>query len=122
MSHMMKMKNKTTPKRSYTYLASPYSHPNPVVRWVRYVRVCVKAGRLMQQGEHIFCPLAHSVTIGRRLGIEDDWEFWMEQDFTMLANASKMKVWMIDGWDISKGINREINFAKDLGIPIEYIT
>lgn len=106
---------------SFTYLASPYTHPDPAVRIRRFEEVCLIASRLMATGEAIFCPIAHSHPIDVAEGLPQTTGFWMSQDIPILRHAAKVKVLMLDGWDASKGIAAELKVAASLGIPIEYI-
>jgi hypothetical protein len=104
------------------YLASPYSAPTKRQKTRRFHQVCEKAAELMEQGELVFCPIAHSHPI-EVYGMEDsksgDW--WLKQDFAILEKCSKMYVYKMPGWDKSYGIKREIEYAQALGIPVEYI-
>lgn len=77
----------------------------------------------MVNGEHVFCPIAHSHPIEVH-GMDDikSGDFWLNQDFAILEKCNKMIVYCMPGWEESKGIAREIDFANNLGIPIEYIT
>lgn len=115
---------------SYSYLASPYSVKQPVsrqravtIRDRRYRKVCKKAAQLMLEGKLIFCPIAHShpiEVIGMKGEIKSG-DFWLEQDFALLEHASELIVFMMDGWEDSSGVTREIEFAKANSIPIVYI-
>ena len=105
-----------------TYLASPYSAPTARQRTMRYKKVCKKAAELMEKGELIFCPIAHShpiETIGMADRKSGDW--WLRQDFAILEKCSKLLVYKMKGWENSYGIKREIDFAELAGIPVEYI-
>lgn len=108
-------------KHNFTYLASPYSR-YPEGRKAAYVLACQKAAQLMLDGEKIFCPIAHSHPI-ENIGMDDSQsgDFWLDQDFAILAHASKLKVYRMKGWEDSVGVTREIEFAKKLGLPIEYV-
>ena len=44
---------------SFIYLATPYSHKDPQVRQNRYEHACKVAGKLMEEGNLVFCPIAH---------------------------------------------------------------
>lgn len=114
---------------SFTYLASPYSpvgehteEQKHYLRQVRFMEVSEKAAELMLAGEKIFCPIAHSHPI-EHYGMKDtqSGDFWLEQDFAILAHANLLKVYRMEGWDKSSGVRREIEFAVENGIPIEYI-
>ena len=103
----------------FTYLASPYSHKSALVRQWRYEIVCRVAGELMQRGEVIFCPIAHSHPIDP--AFERGHKFWMHQDLTILHHASCLKVLRLDGWDKSRGIAEEIEFALKANKSVQFI-
>lgn len=77
---------------------------------------------MMEAGKHIFCPIAHSHPI-EKIGMADikngDW--WLNQDYAVLENCTEMYVCMMDGWEKSYGIGKEIEFAHSKGIPVFYI-
>lgn len=103
-----------------TYLASPYSDPDPAVREQRYEEACKAAAKLMLECP-VFCPIAHShpiETIGMRE--KPHHEFWMRQDIAILRKCERLVVLCIDGWDRSRGVTEEIHLAQRLGIPVEY--
>jgi len=45
----------------------------------------------------------------------------MAQDLPILACASRLIVLRLDGWDRSRGVTKEIEFAAERGIPVEFI-
>lgn len=102
----------------YIYLASPYSHPNPAVREMRYVEVCKAAAKLMKAGRIVFSPIAHShpiEVIG--IGETESGEFWKKQDIPLLRHASELYVLCLDGWKDSAGLKWEMEIAESLHIP-----
>ena len=114
-------KRPTKPASGITYLASPYSHPSREVVAGRYVRACDAAGRLMVKGYVVFSPIAHSHSIERQMGRVNTGDFWHTQDEPILRLCSRLVVLMLDGWRESRGIAWEIEVAKEMGIPIEYM-
>ena len=106
---------------SYLYLASPYSHPDLMVRQERYTEACRAAARLMLAGRIIFSPIAHSHPIERYMPAVQDGEFWQAQDIPLLRHAEGLIVLMLDGWLQSSGIRWEIAEAERLGMPVEYL-
>ena len=104
------------------YLASAYSHPDPEVRLMRYWAAVKKAAELMKAGENIFSPIAHTHEIGLILGDSVDHSFWMAQDKEILRRCDKLLVLLLPGWSESKGVAEEIEFARSIGIPVEYET
>lgn len=106
------------------YLASPYSAGGASAnkRTRRYKQVCKKAAELMQQGHCVFAPIAHSHPIEiYGLPVIEGHDFWLKQDGAVLERCTKLLVYKMPGWEESFGINWEITFAKERGIPVEYL-
>jgi hypothetical protein len=106
---------------TYAYLASCYTHKDPAVRIARYEAACKAAAKLMLSGEVIFAPIPHSHPIEQHFPERMSGEWWMSQDLPILDKAGKLIVLMLDGWKESYGVAREIEYARDKGIPIEYL-
>lgn len=103
------------------YLASPYSHESPEVREHRYRIACSKTAALIHAGHVVYSPIVHSHVLHRDHGLDGDWEFWREQDEHMIGLCEKVLVLRILGWEESKGVAAEIEIAKRLGKPVEYV-
>ena len=108
----------------YTYLACPYSHPNPATRELRTRIADDYAARLMAAGHRVFSPLSHSHRVAEFLPTEllMDHDFWMKQDLPILAGASLMVILTLEGWTTSKGIAEEIEFAEARSIPVVHMS
>lgn len=102
------------------YLASPYSHPSPSVQLSRYRKACQVAANLMRKGIYVYSPIVYGYPL-TRYGVPGDWDFWAEYDEAMLRRCDELIVLMLDGWDESKGVQREIEIARKIGIPVKYI-
>ena len=101
------------------YLASPYSHRSPTLRQWRYERVVEEAALLMMEGgEPVFSPIAHShpMTV---FGLGVTWGVWQEMDRAILGVCRALYVLQLPGWDESHGIAAEIAEAQRLGLPVE---
>ena len=107
---------------SFTYLASPYSHPSPAVRQERYEAVVRAAARLMLDGQVVFSPIAHSHPV-ETLGMPapQSGAFWMKQDLALLRHADRLLVLALPGYDESAGIRQEVEFALSKNIPVELL-
>jgi hypothetical protein len=104
------------------YLASPYSAYGGG-RKEAFKLACKKAAEVMSMGYAVFCPIAHSHSI-EEIGMggevmSGDW--WLEQDFGVLDKCDELWVYMMPGWEKSYGVGKEIERAKRLGLPIEYL-
>lgn len=104
-----------------TYLASPYSSPDPAVREQRYRDVVAAVARLMQRGEHVFSPIASSHPIAVAHDLPGDWAYWAAFDELMVSRCDRLVVLMLDGWRTSRGVHAEIAIAQRLGIPVTFM-
>jgi hypothetical protein len=100
------------------YLACPFRHEDVNIQKKRCATAHYVAAQLIAQGEHVFSPLTHNEIL-IDLVPHIPGEHWMQFDLTILAICDKLLVLKLDGWEISKGVQREIAFAQKNGIPIE---
>ena len=106
-------------RKGYNYLASPYSSPAPAVRHLRFRAALDAAARLMADGHVVFSPIAHSHPIEATCFPDPKpGAFWKAQDEPLLRAASRLIVLQIDGWRESRGIQWEIEVAREIQIPI----
>lgn len=103
------------------YLATPYSK-FPGGREMAYQLACAKAAQLMHQGYEVFCPIAHSHSIETEaMPHIQDGDWWLKQDFAVLKHCDKLAVYQMPGWDVSYGVAKEVDFANNYKIPVEFI-
>lgn len=107
-------------KKSISYLAAPYTDPNPKIKRMRSTLVTWMAYEFMQQGIYVYSPLTHNVPIDN-LGMHGDWQKWRDFDCSMLARCDRLIVLKLPGWEQSKGVTAEIEYATKLQLPIEKI-
>lgn len=101
------------------YLCCPYSHPDPEMRERRFQLVNKKAAELMQQGHIVFSPISHSHPIAEFISTKScSHEFWLAQDRAFLDWCDEMWIYKIAGWDKSKGIAMEREYAEKCHIPV----
>jgi nucleoside 2-deoxyribosyltransferase len=104
------------------YLASPYSHDDPQVMEGRFTAVCQVAAQIMAEGIHVYSPIAHTHPIAMVGDLPKHWEYWAEYDRVMIAACDQLWVAMIDGWKDSRGVAAEIEIARCMGKPVDYLT
>lgn len=94
------------------YLASPYSHPDPAVRQERYEQAMAAQAYLLRQGQHVYSPIVacHPMALAHALPTDDEW--WSEYDRDMLTRCVELYVLCLPGWEESKGVAQEIEWAK----------
>lgn len=104
------------------YLASPFTHADPVIREKRYHRALDFLERELRAGHVVFSPIVYSFTICRaRLhDLEKDWPFWRRVDFEFLRAAEALVVLKLDGWEESVGVREEIAEAVRCRMPVHY--
>jgi hypothetical protein len=102
------------------YLASPYSHPDAIVREARFQAICRAAAALIRSGQHVFSPIAHSHPIAA-YGLPTDWAFWESAALAHLETSAEVVVLTLDGWQESVGVAAELRIAAELGKTARYL-
>jgi len=105
-------------EHDYFYMASCYSqHPDGID--VAMDQACIAAAWLMQRGVHILAPIPHSHPIQAKLP-KETWahDFWMAQDFPLVAHAKGVILVEMPGWEKSKGMTMEAAWAKAWKKPV----
>lgn len=106
----------------FIYLASPYSHPDPAVRDMRYMRVRDIAARLiLERDQPVYSPIAHCHDMCAAAKAPFTYEAWREQDEAMIRPAEEVWVAMLPGWRESAGIEEEVGFAEAARIPVRFM-
>lgn len=103
------------------YIASPYSHPDSEVREARYKAAQKKNAEMLNLGLFAYSPIAHAHPIALEHELPTDFDFWREFNFDMITLAEELHVLTLDGWELSKGVKGEIEYAESLGISVVYI-
>lgn len=106
-------------RKPLIYLASPYTHPNPLVQEIRAQQAAAAAAALKRMGLHIFAPIPHGHALAK-YGLPGDYAFWKAFSRNMLSRCDAMLVLMIDGYDTSAGIKDEVDYFVDIQHGIHY--
>lgn len=113
------------PKRlTKVYLATPYTHKSKRVMASRYNLVNHAAALLMNDPYRfaIFSPITHCHEIAKDHELPTTWEFWRDYDLLFIDWSEEMWVFMQSGWENSKGVSAEIEYAREIKKPIIYFT
>jgi hypothetical protein len=102
------------------YLASPYSHSNPLVSEARFDAACLATVSLVKTGRPVFAPIVMGHPLVR-FGLPSAWSFWQALAQVYLQRCDELVVLQIDGWQESKGVQAEIALASTMGKRIEYL-
>ena len=101
------------------YLASPYSHPDRLVKSLRYTRAVEAAAYLTSQGHHVFAPIAASHPVAECHELPGDFEYWRAWNYSFIDRwATHLYILAIPGWDDSKGVCGEYDRAKGLHLGL----
>jgi hypothetical protein len=104
-------------KNELIYLASPYSNGD---RQKNFEIITEISADLISLGYSPISPITYGHTLLQFKDLKNDWEFWEEFCKVLLRKCDLLLVCMMDGWEDSLGVQEEIKFARELGIPIEY--
>lgn len=103
------------------YISSPYSDQDSLTVEENYQKVSMYVSKLISEG---FVTISH-ITYGHTLvgfhSMPTDWDFWRNFCLSVLNICDEMHVYMLNGWNESKGVKEEIQYAKSIGIEIKYI-
>lgn len=97
------------------YLASPYSHPDPAIREVRYDAAVEACALIAGFGLHVFSPIVHWHEAAKRYKLPTDAEFWRGYNKSMQSMCRTTGILRLTGWQESKGMQFEVNKADELG-------
>lgn len=104
-----------------SYLASPFSHKDKWVMKLRWAIITAIGAKLISQKHHIFGPITESHSYAEFGVGESGWQFWGEHDRLMISKCDEVLVVKMKGWEDSVGVNAEIQYAIDKGIPLKFI-
>jgi hypothetical protein len=103
------------------YIGSPYSHTDPEVVEENYRRVSRLAAKLCSEGKVAFSPITYGHTLLGFVQMPNDWEFWKSFCLSFLEHSEELIVYKMPGWENSKGLAAEIEFATEKNIKITWI-
>lgn len=116
----MKLKTKSRYDKVF-YLATPYTHLDPSVKKHRADVAMKAAVDLLRHGVYVFSPIAYNAPMEQH-DLPSDWEFWEDYDKAFVRRCDALLVLKMDGWDRSVGVQAEIDYAREISMPVFYIT
>jgi hypothetical protein len=116
------IKRKLDMIRQLSYLAVPFSHANPTIKWQRFVACTKVAARMTTSGITVFSPITHSAPLELIGGVTGSWDLWQLHDTRYLNCCKELFVLTIPGWSTSTGVTAEREYAKRIGIPVYYVS
>ena len=104
--------------KGYWYLATPYSKWHLGLEDANIVAQQL-AGRLLSIGVKVYSPIAHTHGIAAYVSGVDkrDHDFWLAADKPLLDAAGGLLIADLAGWQDSRGVTLEIQWAKEQKKP-----
>lgn len=106
---------------SYLYLASPYSHQDPIIRDLRFLAAETATYFLMRKGHIIFSPIVYTHALAKKNGMAYTAGYWADLNMNMLRASGGLRVLMISGWQQSVGIGRERGWSQQFNVEVKYL-
>ena len=103
------------------YLATPYSHIDNTIKWIRYIMITQFTAYLINKGLIVFSPITMCHPIATHYSLPGDWEFWQRFDSQFLEVCSDMIILAQEGWNKSVGLKNELKIAKSLNKPVDFV-
>ena len=104
-----------------TYLAAPFSDPDPQVSEARRHTASLAASIMIDSGATVFSPLSYEEPL-MSVGLTLNADQWYAFDLRILRKCDSLTVLKIPGWEQSYGVQLEINEANRIGIPVRYLS
>ena len=99
-----------------TYLANPYTHPNPEVMKARIAAVTAVLEQYTLRGRPAMAPVAYTATM-QVYGVCPP-QGWYHYDLGFLMGCESLTLLKLPGYQHSYGVQLELATANTLGIPI----
>jgi hypothetical protein len=96
------------------YLAQPYTN-SPDESYLAALRYVAGALPVV-----IFSPIIHYHEVARTSDLPVDFRFWSQINHHFLARSSALRVLTLPGWDTSRGVRQEIEWARELNLPVTF--
>lgn len=103
------------------YLGTPYSHPSGATRHYRF---CINeeiTADYLTRGIFIYSPIVHHHEMARKYSLPKDFDFWRNHDFNMIHRSDGLIALTLPGWETSKGLTDEIEYACSIGLEVEHL-
>ena len=112
----------------YIYLASPYTsyqsnaRDNAREENGRYKQIVEITALLIRRNYLVYSPIVHTHPIYKTgLVTGGAWDSWSDFDCATISHMDCLCVVEMDGWQDSRGMAAEVDFAKAMGIPIIHL-
>lgn len=103
------------------YVGTPYTFYSDGLE-AAWLEACRISGELVKRGVKVFCPITHGHAIAVYGGIDQlDTNIWYEQNAIFMKKCDCLIVAMMKTWEISKGLEQEIQYFLEASKPVYYL-
>lgn len=106
---------------AYIYIASPYTDNSDLVMHKRYLEVSEVTSLYLNKNVWCYSPIVHCHEMAKRFNLPRHIDFWKNYNEAMLEVAHALHILQLPGWQDSKGVKHETQFAIKRGIPVTMI-
>ena len=105
------------------YLGGPYSDENKELMKERVDKQAHALAYFARTADNLvlYSPIVHWSYVEFTYELPHDFNFWKQQDFHMIRQATAMWVLALDGWKESFGLGQEIEYARDIGKEVMFV-
>ena len=107
---------------SKIFVAGPFNHPDDFIKKLRTDSIATYCVKLFNEGHVPVSALLCGLTFAEHGNLPTDTNTWENFSKVMVKGCDELHVLQLEGWDLSSGVKLEIEEAKNLNIPIIYIT
>lgn len=104
------------------YLAAPYTHPSRQIVQARVTSTAAAVAYYAQRQRWFYSPILQGHEAERAFGHNLPWETWMAHGFAAIDKCQSICVLQLPGWDVSKGVKAECQYAKENNFPVTAIS
>lgn len=98
------------------YLASPYSHTDPLIMKTRFLLAEQVTAELLKTRQWVYSPIVHCHEIAIKYNLSTDFSYWQYYNRDMIRRCDAFYILSIPGWKTSKGVRGEFDFALQCGM------
>lgn len=103
------------------YLASPYSHEDPLIMKTRFLLAEQATAILLQRKAWVYSPVVHCHELAAKHSLPTNFAYWQEYNIDMLRRCDAFYILAVSGWKESKGVTAELTVAQMLGLKIAHM-
>ena len=102
------------------YLASPYSHPDGLIREKRFLQTRRFVAVQLKCGVTVFSPVVYGHQFVEHFSAPTSAAAWKFHNDEWMVHSAAVWVLRLTGWEESEGIAYELATADRIGLPIDY--